>query len=199
MQTQYGCTSNNFDLSTGQLSEEFRWNLVLVGAELVAWGVRLDVLWPGIRIWCFHDGKVACKLHIFPMSVFLIINVFPPLLEKNRAASPPESRTHPFNTGRRYTPRFIWPTRKPNIASIFTPAAQCYNSYFRLMCFSFLTPINKCIPVLLDQVREQNCVGIRNSSHNMRQLSKGYTRGVQISKEYTRGADVIWVIWRLFV
>ena len=34
----------NFDLSTGQLSEEFRWELVIVGAELAAWSARLDVL-----------------------------------------------------------------------------------------------------------------------------------------------------------
>ena len=34
----------NFDLSTGQLNEKFRWDLLIVGAELVAWSARLDVL-----------------------------------------------------------------------------------------------------------------------------------------------------------
>ncbi len=34
----------SFDLSTGQLSEEFRWDLIIVGAELAAWSARLDVL-----------------------------------------------------------------------------------------------------------------------------------------------------------
>ena len=34
----------------------------------------------------------------FSISIFLIIDVFPPLLEKNRATSPPESRTYPFST-----------------------------------------------------------------------------------------------------
>ena len=31
----------NFDLSTGQLSEEFRWDLVIVGAESGAWSCAL--------------------------------------------------------------------------------------------------------------------------------------------------------------
>ena len=46
----------------------------------------------------FYDGKAAENSMIFPMSVFLIIDVFPPFLEKNRATSPPESRTHLFST-----------------------------------------------------------------------------------------------------
>ncbi len=46
----------------------------------------------------FYDGKAAENRIIFPISVFLIIDVFPPPLEKNRATSPPESRTHPFST-----------------------------------------------------------------------------------------------------
>ncbi len=43
--------------------------------------------------------RTAC----FPTTVFLIINVFPPPLDKkNRATSPPESRTHLFSTERRH-------------------------------------------------------------------------------------------------
>ena len=34
----------NFDLSTSLVSKEFRWELLIVDAELVAWSVRLDVL-----------------------------------------------------------------------------------------------------------------------------------------------------------
>ena len=37
------------------------------------------------------------ELHVFPTWVFLIIDTFPQLLEKNRATSPPESWTHPFS------------------------------------------------------------------------------------------------------
>ena len=32
----------NFDLSTGQLSEEFQWDFVIAHADLVAWGVCFD-------------------------------------------------------------------------------------------------------------------------------------------------------------
>ena len=37
-------------------------------------------------------------MHIFLHGFFLINDVFPPFLEKNRATSPPESGTHPFST-----------------------------------------------------------------------------------------------------
>ena len=46
----------------------------------------------------FAMGKWL-RVECFLTSVFLIINVFPHFSrKKNRATSPPESRTHPFNT-----------------------------------------------------------------------------------------------------
>ena len=62
--------------------------------------MRMWVLWPGNWNLVFSRWESGSELPIFPTLVFLIIDVFPPILEKNRATSPPESRTYPFNTGR---------------------------------------------------------------------------------------------------
>ena len=54
-----------------------------------------------LKIWFFHDGKAAQNCMFCCMGFFLIISVFPHFLEKNRATSTPESRTHLFSIGRR--------------------------------------------------------------------------------------------------
>ena len=59
----------NFELSTGQLSQEFRRDLVIVGAELVAWGVRFD---REFEFGVFMMGKWL-RLACFPISLLPII------------------------------------------------------------------------------------------------------------------------------
>lgn len=68
----------SFDLSTGQLSKEFWWSLIIAFADLVLWGCALT----GNLNSVFYDGKVAENSMIFLISIFLIIDAFPPPLIK---------------------------------------------------------------------------------------------------------------------
>ena len=87
-------TQKDFDLSTGQLSRCIPAGICHGGCRFGRMGCALT----GNLNSVFYDGKAAENGMIFPISVFLIIDVFPPPLGKNRATSPPESRTHPFST-----------------------------------------------------------------------------------------------------
>ena len=73
------------------------WNLSYVaGAELVAWGVFLMVT----QILCFYNGKATyIELYIFPKLVFLIIDVFPPLIEQESSNFSPRISNLPFQYG----------------------------------------------------------------------------------------------------
>ena len=72
----------NFDLSTGPVSEEFRWELVIVSAEL---GMEL-CFDREFGFGVFAMGKwlrIAC----FLTSVFLIIYVFPHFSRKKESSN----------------------------------------------------------------------------------------------------------------
>ncbi len=85
----------NFDLSTGQLSEESRPELALEGAELVARGVRFD--WElGLGLFTVESGLES---HIFLHLFFLLELYFPPLLEKKSSNLLPQSPNLPFQYG----------------------------------------------------------------------------------------------------
>ena len=62
----------NFDLSTGPLSEEFRWELVIVGAELGAWSCALT----GNLNSVFLPWESGLKSHAFLHRVFLLSMYF---------------------------------------------------------------------------------------------------------------------------
>ena len=74
----------NFDLSTGPLSEEFRWDLVVVGAEWLHEGCTLT----GNLNSVFESGL---ELHFFLHLFFLLYLCFPPLLEKRIEQLLPQS------------------------------------------------------------------------------------------------------------
>ena len=59
--------------------------------------MRMWVLWPVNWNSVFSQWESCSELPIFPTWVFFIIDVFPLILEKNRATSPPESQTYPFS------------------------------------------------------------------------------------------------------
>ena len=68
----------NFDLSTGSLSEEFRWELIIVGAELGAWNGALT----GISNSVFSPWESGLALHVFLHRFFLLSMYFRIFLEK---------------------------------------------------------------------------------------------------------------------
>ena len=68
----------NFDLSAGSLSEEFRWDLVIVGAE---WLHERWALTRNLNS-VFSQWESGLELHVFLHRFFLLYLYFPPLLEK---------------------------------------------------------------------------------------------------------------------
>ena len=82
----------NFDLSTGQLSEEHRRELVPDGAELVAWGVYFDREF-GSSVFTIGKWLIAA---CFLTSVFPFRSVFPATSRKRIEQLLPQSPNLPF-------------------------------------------------------------------------------------------------------
>ena len=59
--------------------------------------MRMWAFWLGNWNSVFSRWESGSELLVFPTWVFFIIDVFLPILEKNRATSPPESRSYPFS------------------------------------------------------------------------------------------------------
>ena len=82
----------NFDLSTGSLSEEFRWDLVLVGAEWVHEGCALTENLNSM----FSPWESGLESHVFLHRVFLMINVFSATFRKELSNFSTRVSNEPF-------------------------------------------------------------------------------------------------------
>ena len=77
--------------------DEFHLEFVIAGTNLVARRMRMQVFWPGNWNSVFSRWESGVELPVFPTLVFIVIDVYPPILEKNRAISSSESQTYHFS------------------------------------------------------------------------------------------------------